>query len=117
VPRRIGDGNLAAGSRVLLVTAIARPERFTETARSLGLEIAGELRFPDHHPYPPASLDRIVAAWRASGAETVLTTAKDRVKLHGRLDAPLAELPIRAEPEPAFWQWLDGEIEKLGIVP
>ena len=58
-----------------------------------------------------------MAAWRASGADAVLTTAKDRVKLHGRLDAPLAELPIRAEPEPAFWQWLDGEIEKLRIDP
>jgi hypothetical protein len=43
----------------------------------------------------------------------VLTTSKDRVKLHGRLDAPLAELPIRAEPEPAFWEWLDGALGSL----
>ena len=72
------------------------------------------VRFPDHHRYPPASLARIEEAWRTSGAEAVLTTAKDRVKLHGRLDGvPLAELPIRAEPEPAFWAWLDGEIERL----
>ncbi|HEX9670753.1 MAG TPA: hypothetical protein VGC93_14875, partial [Thermoanaerobaculia bacterium] len=46
-------------------------------------------------------------------AAAVLTTGKDRVKLLGRLELPLAELPVRAEPEPAFWQWLDGEIDAL----
>jgi tetraacyldisaccharide 4'-kinase len=113
VPRRIGGGELPPGARVLLVTAVARPDAFVEMVRRLGFEVAGELRLPDHHRYPPASLARIVEAWRTSGAAAVLTTAKDRVKLHGRLDAPLAELPIRAEPEPAFWDWLDGEIERI----
>ena len=113
VPRRIGGGDLSPAARVFLVTAVARPDAFAEMARGLGFTIAGELRFPDHYRYPPASLARIADAWQASGAETVLTTAKDRVKLHGRLDAPIAELPIRAEPEPAFWQWLDGEMKKI----
>ena len=116
-PERIDGGDLQSGARVFLVTAIARPEAFAATVRSLGFEIAGELRFPDHHRYPPASLARIAEAWRTSGAETVLTTSKDRVKLHGQLDVPLAELPIRAEPEPAFWQWLDGEIGRIEISP
>jgi tetraacyldisaccharide 4'-kinase len=113
VPEEPRGAGLPAGARVLLVTAIARPEAFAATVRALGFEIAGELRFPDHHRYPPASLLRITAAWRASGAVAVLTTSKDRVKLHGRLGVPLAELPIRAEPEPAFWRWLDGEIGRI----
>ncbi len=113
VPLRIGNGDLQPGTRVLLVTAVARPQAFAEMVRGLGFEVADELRFADHHRYPPASLARITNAWRASGAEAVLTTAKDRVKLHGRLEAPLAELPIRAEPEPAFWEWLDGEMERI----
>jgi tetraacyldisaccharide 4'-kinase len=112
-PRRIRDGDLQPGARVLLVTAIARPEAFAEMARRQELEIAGELRFADHHRYPPASLARVADAWRTSGAEAVLTTSKDRVKLHGRLDVPLAELPIRAEPEPAFWEWLDGKLKGM----
>jgi tetraacyldisaccharide 4'-kinase len=110
---RPGKTRLAAGARVLLVTAIARPETFSALARDLGFDVAGELRFPDHHRYPAASLARIVDAWRASGAEAVLVTTKDRVKLQDRLDVPLAELPIRAEPEPAFWAWLDGEVDRL----
>ncbi len=107
-PRRIGGGELKEGAKVFLVTAIARPEGFVATVRSLGFEIAGELRFPDHHVYPVPSLQKIEEAFRSSGAEAVLTTVKDAVKLLGRLDVPLAELPIRAEPEPAFWEWLDG---------
>ncbi|HEX7184987.1 MAG TPA: tetraacyldisaccharide 4'-kinase, partial [Thermoanaerobaculia bacterium] len=106
-PRRLDGRELEPGTRVFLVSAIARPEGFTRAARETDLEIAGELRFPDHHAYPPESLERIETAWRASGAEAVLATAKDRVKLLGRLEIPLAELPIRAEPEPAFWEWLD----------
>jgi tetraacyldisaccharide 4'-kinase len=113
VPGEVRGADLPVGARVFLVAAIARPEVFAATARGLGFEIAGELRFPDHHRYPPASLARIAEAWRASGAAAVLTTSKDRVKLHGRLDVPLAEIPIRACPEPAFWDWLDGEIGRL----
>jgi len=111
---RLTDGSpLSLGSSVFLVTAIARPDAFTAAVRGLGFEIAGELRLPDHHAYPPESLARIEEAFKASGAAAVLSTSKDRVKLFGRLDLPLAELPIRAEPEPAFWDWLDAEIARI----
>jgi len=113
VPRFVGGDPLPAGTRVLLVTAIARPAAFATLARDLGLEIAGELSFRDHHLYPAASLARIEEAFRSSGAGAVLVTSKDRVKLLGRLDVPLAELPIRADPEPAFWTWLNGEWDRL----
>lgn len=113
LPRLADGGALPPGSPVFLVTAIARPEGFTAAVRGQGFEIRGELRFPDHHAYPPASLEKIAEAWKASAAAAVLTTSKDRVKLLGRLDVPLAELPISAHPEAAFWEWLDGEIERI----
>ncbi|MDY7091745.1 MAG: tetraacyldisaccharide 4'-kinase [Acidobacteriota bacterium] len=119
-PARLHRGDeLAAGSRVLLVAAIARPERFRASAEAEGFTVAGELFLPDHHPYPEATLQRIAKTFRESGADAVLTTSKDRVKLHGRLEdadggpVPLAELPVRAEPEPAFWSWLDEEVDGL----
>jgi tetraacyldisaccharide 4'-kinase len=113
-PRLTGGAALAPGTPVLLVSAIARPERFAASARRAGVAAAGELVFRDHHDYPPASLRRIAAAARAAGAEAVLTTAKDGVKLRGRLDLPLAELPVRAEPEPAFWSWLERRMAEIG---
>jgi tetraacyldisaccharide 4'-kinase len=109
-PRLLDGQPLPPKCRVLLVSAIARPENFAATANGLDIEVAGHLAFPDHHAFPDPSLARIAAAFRQSGATAVLVTAKDRVKLAERWPEgiPLAELPIRAEPEAAFWQWLDG---------
>jgi tetraacyldisaccharide 4'-kinase len=114
-PLRVGGprGELSPGSAVFLVSAVARPDAFAAAVRAQGFEIRGELRFPDHHAYPQSALAQIETAWKSSGAAAVLTTAKDRVKLLGRLDVPLAELPLRAEPEEAFWRWLDGEVARL----
>lgn len=107
--------------RVLLVSGIARPRSFADAARAAtergGLRVTGELRFPDHHPYPEESLERIRRAFLDQGAHAVLTTAKDRVKLHGRLDLPLAELPLTAAPEPSFLRWLDDRLAPLLRTP
>ncbi len=111
---RFADGRiLAPGARVFLVSAIARPESFAETVRALGYEIRGELRFGDHFAYPDASLARIEKGFKESGAHAVLATTKDGVKLRGRLVAPLAEVPVRAEPEAAFWRWLDEALARI----
>ena len=113
-PAQLAPGHpLEPGARVLVVSAIARPERFRSTVEAEGFEVVEEVRFPDHHDYPQKSLDGIEASFRETGAEAVLTTSKDRVKLHGRLDVPLAEVPIRAEPEPGFWEWLEPAVERL----
>lgn len=113
-PAQLAPGHpLPSGGRVLLVSAIARPERFRASVQECGFEVADEIRFGDHHGYPARSLERIERTFLACGAAAVLTTSKDRVKLHGRLEAPLAELPIRAEPEEAFWAWLEPAVRGL----
>ena len=97
---------VAERAPVLLVTGIARPERVKEAADRVSLDVKGSLTFPDHHDYPDQSLRRIEECLKECRAQYVLTTSKDHVKLLGRLDVPVAVLPIRAEPEPAFWGWL-----------
>ena len=111
-PRLAAGGAPPDGSRVLLVAAIARPRRFLEAARRFELEITETLTFPDHHDYPSSSLTSIEEAFEDSGADIVLTTTKDEVKLLGRLDIPLASLPVRAEPEDSFWSWLDRRLDQ-----
>ncbi len=109
-----GGGSEAPGpgTRVLLVSAIARPQNFRSSAIDRGFEITEELHFGDHHAYPDTSLERIRETFGRCGAEAVLVTTKDRVKLLGRLDdLPLAELPVRARPEAAFWDWLGHRLE------
>ena len=101
---------------LLLVTGIARPQRVRAAAEAAGLRIADHLAFRDHHRYPPRSLRRIERAAARAGAAGVLTTAKDRVKLAGRLALPLWELPVAAAPEPAFWIWLAARLPASAAV-
>jgi tetraacyldisaccharide 4'-kinase len=112
-PAAVGTSDATAGEPpgpLLLVTGVARPERVRQAAEAQGLQLAGHLAFRDHCPYEPRQVRRIVAAAAGAGAAGVLTTGKDRVKLAGRLPLPLFELPLLAQPESAFWEWLGGRL-------
>lgn len=113
-PRQLPDASRPCGKRALVVSAIARPDEFLHTVRRLGFEIADQLSFPDHHRYPSASLEKIRQAFRKSVADCVLTTSKDRVKLQGRLDEPLVEIPVHTQPDGAFFRWLDSRLKEIG---
>ncbi|HEV8240257.1 MAG TPA: tetraacyldisaccharide 4'-kinase [Thermoanaerobaculia bacterium] len=95
---------------LLLVTGIARPERVRRAAAAAGVTVADHVAFADHHAYPPRSVRLIARAAQRAEAVGVLTTAKDRVKLDGKLALPLWELPVTAAPEPAFWSWLSARL-------
>ena len=113
-PLLSGGGAIRPGAKAVFVSGIARSEPFLELVRRAGFEIAEHLDFKDHHAYPPETIARILDAFKRHDAELVLTTGKDRVKLQGRLEVPLAEIPIRAEPETAFFEWLDRRLAEIG---
>jgi tetraacyldisaccharide 4'-kinase len=84
------------GRRVAAFCGIGNPEGFRRTLMGLGvnLDATGGLRtFPDHHPYAAADVADLNRWARDRGAELVLTTQKDLVKLRG--DA-LGGAPLRA---------------------
>jgi tetraacyldisaccharide 4'-kinase len=95
-----------AEKRLLAFCGIARPARFIEELRKLGLEVAAFLPFPDHHSYPPASLDKLAQTCRRAGAEALITTEKDGLKIAGRSEElsgiPVYVLRIGLRLEPAF---------------
>ena len=62
---------------------LANPRAFEDTLEGLGARISGRTRFPDHHAYTREDLDQVLDAARGVGAEVVVTTAKDAVKLQG----------------------------------
>jgi tetraacyldisaccharide 4'-kinase len=68
-------------ARVLLVSGIANPQRFHLMAAELGSRSVGELEYRDHHQFTRAEAQGMVERFRASGADFLITTAKDGVKL------------------------------------
>ncbi len=106
------SGTLPAGTRVVAFAGIARPEVFFRDVERQEVEIAARLAFPDHHAYPDESIARIEGAFRRHRAGALLTTAKDALKLHGRLSPAPAVLPLVARPEAAFWEWFDERLAR-----
>jgi tetraacyldisaccharide 4'-kinase len=68
-------------ARVLAVSGIARPRRFEESLRTAGLVCLSHEVFRDHHRYDERDAAAIAARVRETGAEAVVTTEKDWVKL------------------------------------
>jgi tetraacyldisaccharide 4'-kinase len=68
------------GARVHLLAGIARPERFEESVRAAGAEVAGRSLFADHHAFTVEELRRAALQARDAGARLV-TTSKDAQRL------------------------------------
>ncbi len=85
-----GSGSQGAGVRsVYLVSALGNPERFRRDVLQLGIKVRGGRYFPDH--YRPRLKDWISCAdaARQSGADAILTTEKDAIKIPHPPDFPL----------------------------
>jgi tetraacyldisaccharide 4'-kinase len=87
------------GRKVLALAGLATPTAFVATAEGLGAEVAGLAEFPDHHWYTAGDLARVAARARQRGAEAVLTTEKDWVRLREttRGDVPFWVLSVRLD--------------------
>jgi tetraacyldisaccharide 4'-kinase len=106
---------------VLAFCGIARPGQFFAGLEAAGLRLAGRVTFRDHHSYAARDLDRLRDRARAAGAGTLITTAKDQVRLAPLLaalppDLPLltAGLRIEIEQESSALDWL---VARLNAIP
>lgn len=70
-----------AGKNVVLFCGLGNPEAFRSTIANLGATVIDVRWFPDHHLYSQNDLAELSRWVAASGADLVLTTQKDSVKL------------------------------------
>ena len=80
------------GRQIFAFCGIGRPESFMKQLSALSGVMVGQKIFPDHHAYTGDDLTEIQKQATAVGADVLLTTEKDWVKI-----APLAmkcELPV-----------------------
>ncbi len=73
--------NLATKTAYLF-SGIGHPEDFHKTAHGLHIQIRGVHRFQDHHRFNEADINEILNKAEASGADVLLTTEKDAVRLY-----------------------------------
>jgi tetraacyldisaccharide 4'-kinase len=99
-----------SGGSVIAVAGIARPRQFFSDLHAAGWPIARELAFRDHHRYSARDVAHIFRTAREQGAELVVTTEKDHVRLLPFRPFPMSvawvPLSVRIEPADAFHQWL-----------
>jgi len=91
------------GGPLLAFAGIGRPDKFFQTLRDLGAEIAETVSYPDHHVYRDSDALALLVRARELDAR-LITTEKDAVRLtHAAPGTPLARLaemtatlPVRA---------------------
>lgn len=83
--------------RVVAVAGVANPNPFFKSIEKLGANVLSTLAYPDHHEYTDDDIDDIAKA--AKGADIVLTTEKDAVKLRALSGGRLPLFAMRIEVE------------------
>jgi tetraacyldisaccharide 4'-kinase len=100
----LGTGALRAGDRVFLLSGIASPERFRETAAQL-YQVVGHRILPDHHVFTERDILALREAFHSFDPppQAVLITQKDAARLRSRnqdpllIGMPIFILPVRLE--------------------
>jgi tetraacyldisaccharide 4'-kinase len=72
---------------------LGNPESFFESLRRSGYQLKGTATFPDHHKYSQGNVEDLDQRAKAAGAELLLTTAKDAVKLRDLDPVKSKDLP------------------------
>lgn len=94
---RIKNAAEAIPSPVAAFCAVGNPRSFFNQVPH---EVVLERAFPDHHRYSQADVDSLIEAARQAGAQSLITTAKDAVKLKSfTFSLPLFVIEIEPEIE------------------
>src|SRR5437868_9396947 len=93
---------------------IGNPESFFSLVRGAGYQLKETWAFRDHYKYKQADIDRVANHAAQSGAQAVLTTAKDAVKLKSfsfALPCYVVEIAIQIEDEERFLECINRAVD------
>ncbi len=81
------------GKRILALSSIANPERFTNMLRELGATVI-EKNLGDHAEYSLELVEKILTEAKTSGVEMIVTTMKDAVKSRKYFEQAKPAIPV-----------------------
>ena len=100
----IADGSILElewlkGKRVYALSAIGNPGSFSNTLKGLGVDLIKHKVFQDHHVYTEEEIEDVVSDAQSLGADAVVVTQKDIVKIRKMniKDANILTLRIEIE--------------------
>ena len=99
----------------LVFSGIADNAEVERSATALGATVVGQFGFADHHSYTADDISKVVETARKAGADILLTTEKDAVRLPAADPLPLdlivigVEIDFGAHADP-FFQWVESGI-------
>jgi tetraacyldisaccharide 4'-kinase len=89
--------SLVAGQPVAAFCAVGNPQAFFGLLPA-DFDLSGTIAFRDHHQFTQSDIDRVTRVAIAHGAQALVTTAKDEVKLRAlRFDLPCYVFDIEIE--------------------
>lgn len=92
------DNRVEPPARAYAFCGLGWPERFVKDLSARGSSVVGHRFFRDHHPYGTRDLREVAEAAARSGADAVVTTGKDAVRIQG-WPGPLPLLVLTARLE------------------
>lgn len=108
--RRIGGP--APDRSAFAFAGIAQPGRFFTDLERAGWRLVGQRGFADHHRYSRREVENVAAVAAAAGANVLLTTEKDMVRLEpivrimSGLTPPIVPIALDVSLDPPFSEWL-----------
>jgi len=98
-----------AKDKALAFCALGNPNNFFEQLRRENFNLTATQKFPDHYFYKQKDIEKLEKIARQKGAEVLLTTAKDAVKLKDlnfNLPCFVAQSDFVFDDEDAFRKWV-----------
>lgn len=100
-----------AGKKVLALSGIAVPAGFEAELEKFGATLVHKERFADHHRFSPQEIMNVVNKAVEVGAEAIITTEKDAVRIPqlDRMDIPMYFMRVEIEMfsgEEQFHDWI-----------
>jgi tetraacyldisaccharide 4'-kinase len=96
------------GKKIAAFCGIASPDHFESLLKEQGAQLAFLQKFPDHHIYSSTEVNQLQEEALRAGAEALVTTGKDAVKLSShkfRLPFEVIHVELRVEEE-NFESWI-----------
>jgi tetraacyldisaccharide 4'-kinase len=107
------------GKNAAAFCGLGSPQHFFRMLRDTGAELVLSRPFPDHHRYERQELDDLASAAQRSGAQVLLTTAKDAVKIqhwNPLLPVIVVQAELEFEEGDEIYRDLQNRFEKSAMV-